>query len=307
MTITPIEYRGWSKALRLSNGLVEAVVVPAIGRVMQFHRVGGENVLWEDESLDGLRSGVDAEGWSNFGGDKIWPSPQAGWETFTGRPWPPPEAFDSRPYEAELQGEQLLLRSPVDNHYGIQTLRRIQLLPGQPVMGISTEFRKLSGEPVRAGIWVITQTRDPERVFVLLPENPRMPSGFVSQMGPVPGDLSLQGRLLSLSRDPAEKIKIGTEGLSLLWVGPEDLLRIDAPELPGEYPDDGSRTEVYTNSDPLPYVELETLGPLATLACGDVIEWTNTYTLLPRSKAQPEREAKKVFGLHAGSESRIDM
>jgi len=295
MPITPISHRGWSGSFLLTNKLIEAVVVPAIGRVMALRLVGGQNVLWEDDSLDGNSDAVDAEGWSNYGGDKIWPSPQDRWEALTARAWPPPEAFDSRPYTSAVEDGEVVLTSSVDSHYGIQTLRRISLLAHQPVMTIATTFRKVAGAPIRTGIWVITQARDPERVFALLPEKSAMPSGFLQQMGPTPKDFSIRGRLLELSRDPLEKIKIGTEGLSLLWVGQDAVLRVDAPLRPGEYPDGGSRTEIYTNSDPLPYVELETLGPLATLHPGQEIEWTNTYTLTPR-RGTAQQEAERAFG-----------
>ena len=56
-----------------------------------------------------------------------------------------------------------------------------------------------------------------------------------------------------------------------------------------EYPDEGSSAEVYTNSDPLKYVELEMLGPLQTLKVGDSVSQTNTYTLsrIPASETRP--------------------
>jgi len=45
----------------------------------------------------------------------------------------------------------------------------------------------------------------------------------------------------------------------------------------------------------LPYVELETLGPLATLKLGDSIALTTTYTIMPRSTADPQAEARRAF------------
>src|SRR5712691_2985388 len=51
--ISSINYHGWADSLLLNNGQVEAVVVPAIGRVMQFHFVGEDDILWENEKLQG--------------------------------------------------------------------------------------------------------------------------------------------------------------------------------------------------------------------------------------------------------------
>jgi hypothetical protein len=54
VSIAQITHRGWPESYLLSNGIVEAIVVPAIGRVMQF-RLAGDAVgtLWENHELDG--------------------------------------------------------------------------------------------------------------------------------------------------------------------------------------------------------------------------------------------------------------
>ena len=54
--------------------------------------------------------------------------------------------------------------------------------------------------------------------------------------------------------------------------------------------------EIYTNPDPLKYVELETLGPLRPLKPGERTEHTVTYTLIRRTELDPEAEARKVLG-----------
>ncbi len=63
----------------------------------------------------------------------------------------------------------------------------------------------------------------------------------------------------------------------------------------GQYPDDGCVTQVYTNPDPLAYVELETLGPLTNMRVGDRIERTTVYTVWPRTTPDAHAEALKAF------------
>jgi hypothetical protein len=75
-------------------------------------------------------------------------------------------------------------------------------------------------------------------------------------------------------------------------VGRNCVVRIDAESGPGDYPDGGCVTEVYTNPDPLKYVELETLGPLTTMNVGDQIRQTTVYTVKPRSTSNPEDEGR---------------
>lgn len=298
ITFERIPYRGWTGSLRIANDLVEAVVVPTIGRVMQFRwATDGENVLWEDTMLDGHRNNNNADRWLNFGGDKIWPSPQSGWKQITGRSWPPPKAFDALPWSAEVFGSAIVITSPVDPDFGIQTVRRITLAPSCPVMSISTIYLKVAGTPIRTGIWVITQMRDAERIYAVLPEPSIFPAGFSQQSGPAPPSLEVEGRLLSLDRAQNVKIKIGLDARSLLWIGKNDILRIDSAQATGEFPDEGCHTEIYSNPDPSPYVELETLGPLATLKPGETIEGLNTYTLSRRSLPSPLAEAKKAFDI----------
>src|SRR5436190_16050259 len=87
VTVTRTNYHGWLEAYLMSNGKVAAVIVPGIGRVMQFGFVGEEGVFWENRALDGQI--VDghlaiwaAKDWVNFGGDKTWPAPEADWSVF---------------------------------------------------------------------------------------------------------------------------------------------------------------------------------------------------------------------------------
>ena len=161
VTIEALPYRGWQRALRITNGRVEAIVVPCIGRVMRFGWVGdAQNMLWENASLDGSSDARVNGSWKNFGGDKVWPSPQSQWRQVTTSAWPPPIGFDSLPYTAEVTGNSIVLTSTVDPHYGIQTVRRISLSADSPTLTIASEFHKVSGTPLETGVWIITQVPD---------------------------------------------------------------------------------------------------------------------------------------------------
>src|SRR4051794_8176914 len=79
-TITKTNYHGWPNSYILSNGSVEAIVVPSIGRVMQFKFVGEDSgPFWENRAMDGKHPIPASKEWGNFGGDKTWPSPQDDW------------------------------------------------------------------------------------------------------------------------------------------------------------------------------------------------------------------------------------
>src|SRR5262245_28882475 len=146
--ISSITYHGWPDSLLINNGKEEVVIVPAIGRVMQFNFVGEEGVLWENGRLQGKPADSASKEWINFGGDKTWPSPQADWPKMIGRGWPPPATFDSVPLEAHEKNGAVELISPVDPNYGIRVHRLIKLDAQKPILKITTTYEKVSGDPL---------------------------------------------------------------------------------------------------------------------------------------------------------------
>jgi hypothetical protein len=290
-------YHGWRDALRISNGEAFAVIVPSIGRVMQFGFEGTEGVFWQNAFLDGKGFDPKADEWINFGGDKTWPAPEGEWSNYTHhKSWKPPLGFDGVPYQGTVEGSDVILESTVDPSYGIKSRRRIHLDHNQPVMTISTTYLRQGGPPSKVGIWVITQLKDPERIFIKLPAD-RQRRNLLEPLSPKsPAGLKETDGFLSLTRDKSDPSKIGTEASSLLWVGAKEMLLIDSPRLRGfEYPDRGSSAEVYTNPDPLKYIELEMVGPLQLLEPGAQMERTSMYRLYHRTEATPEAEVRKVF------------
>ncbi len=294
--VSSITYHGWADSLVLNNGKVEAVVVPAVGRVMQFHFVGEDGVLWENDKLQGKPADPKATEWANFGGDKSWPSPQADWQKMIGRGWPPPATFDSTALESHTNGGVVELESPVDPAYGIRVYRRIKLDPQQPVLTVTTTYEKVSGDPVKVGVGVITQLRDPQRAFIKVPTQSKFADGYVLLNFEKPQDRKLQDSLFSLTRSHETHSQIGSDGSSLLWMNEKYALRIDSSRISdAEYANQGSSSVIYTNPDPDAYVELETYGPLTTMKAGDKIQRTNLYTLSRRTEKDPDVEAKKIL------------
>jgi hypothetical protein len=57
--------------------------------------------------------------------------------------------------------------------------------------------------------------------------------------------------------------------------------------------------EMYTNPDPLKYIELESLGPLKQLKVKDRLRESVTYRLSRRTQSTPEAEARAVFAAPA--------
>ena len=298
VNVTKAAYHGWPDSYTLSNGKAEVVIVPRIGRVMQFGFAGEQGVFWENRKLDGEAAVWNPTNWINFGGDKTWPAPEADWpKHMRSSTWCPPPAFDATPVTARVEGNgDVILTSVEDAFYGMRTERRVHLDSTLPVMTITTSYERLADKPITAGVWVITQLRHPERLYMPRPRKSKFTNGYALLSKQAPPSLKSGRRLLSLERDGQHAFKIGSDGGTLLWVGKNAVLRIDSPRVAGApYPDQGSSVEIYTNPNPLEYVELETLGPLQKMKPGDRIERVNTYTLMRRNQPDPDREAESIL------------
>ena len=133
-------------------------------------------------------------------------------------------------------------------------------------------------------------------VYAVLPTPAPASPGYVRLSAEAPPNLVVAGNLLSLTRDPARDHKIGLVSRTLIWIGKTETVRLDSDPVPGaRYPDAGSSAEIYTQADPLAYVELEMLGPVAELRPGDAEERTTTYTLGRRTANDPASEIRAML------------
>jgi hypothetical protein len=291
-------YNGWSNSIVMANGVVEAIIVPAIGRVMQFRFLGDEEgPFWENAQLFGRTP--TANSWDtpgSFGGDKTWPAPQSLWN------WPPPRAFDSLPAEAAITNGIVWLTTPVDTRFGLRAVRRIELQPGEPVMRITTAYEKMATASFttnRVSVWVITQLKNPERVFMPIPQDSVFQSGYINLGSGLPSNWLATNNLISFTRSSSSSHKVGNDTGTLLWVGTNLCLRMDSPRVAGVpkhgYPDGGCSAQIYTNPNPAAYVELEVLGPVLNLELGQRMERAVIYTLSRRASGDPFEEADALL------------
>ena len=299
-TAVVTNYHGWTNAILLGNGVVEAVIVPNAGRVLQFRFMGETNgPFFENPALYGKNA--TASSWNTtggFGGDKPWPSPQSHWS------WPPPAGFDGSPYTASINHGVVWLTGPVDSTYKIQVTRRIELAFGAPEMRITSSFERVAATTLtnRAlGVWVVTQLSNPIRCYLPVPSPSIFSTGYFNLGTGIPNGFAVTNGLLGMPRNASNSYKIGSDASTLLWVGTNWCVRIDSVRVPGlsksDYPDSGCSAEIYTNPNPVAYVEMELLGPLVKLQIGETMARTSIYRLHHRQETDPDREARKLLGL----------
>eukprot|EP00808_Paulinella_micropora_P029494 g54039.t1 len=286
-----VDYLSWHGSVRLSNGVIEVVVVPAIGRIMSLRFVDGPNVLWTDPTLGGKwGNGTDMKEWINFGGDKIWPAPDGEWKNWTGSPiWMPPSGFDGLPAAASIPPDRpltVVLKFPTDPHYGVQLTRVISLHPSKGDLTVhSSVMRVLAGASPKFSLWTITQFTSPVAVYM-----PQPSEQALHDMGKAGYTMFGQARamefddMLALVRDPRQPYKVRSDKDFLVWQGPESVCHVSSLYHPNVkandvFPDQSSHVQMYSNPDPKPYVELETMGPMRSVELGRTMRSVTTYQL----------------------------
>ena len=269
-------------AYRLSNGKVELVFVPQIGRIMRYGPVNGANVLWNNPDLLGKTTDLSkpVTDWPNYGGDKLWPAPQSVWG------WPPDATFESAPHTVEiLPNHHLRTASPVSEKHGLRFVRDIALDAKTGNVTIRNTMINTAGKLQTWGVWEIAQTDDPSDVEFPANRGGKFPKGYyIFGEGPiasrtlaVPERVTEHMNWIYVARDPLKAQKVGSDvesGNIIAFYSAADrsheiLFTVSAKrESGGTYPDDGCNLEVYTNPDPAKYIEMELLAPVRTLAPG---------------------------------------
>jgi hypothetical protein len=299
-------FRGWHGAISISNGIVEAVVVPQIGRIMLFESVNQleSDAIFINKDLAGKTiAGTKATDWANFGGDKLWPSPQSDWGKHAPTAWPPDRAFDGDPFQAQILPDGVRLTGPVSESFGAHVVRTITMHPYEARLYIDQKIVKeanvrgdASAFPM--GVWNVTQTRGDGVIFLPLPgqvngKDPgfhQLPEGELT----LPPYWKVTGDTLVGRRDPKTSHKIGSQGsagwVASLYAGNIVFSEHYHFESGANYPDGGCPAEVYTNAGELAYIEMEVLGPLENLKPGQTEE-DQVYWQLDHLPGKPKDDA----------------
>lgn len=283
VTVQRVTYHGYTDALRLSNGIVEVIVVPQLGRVLRFQFTGQPQTdpLYEDASWVG-KTGADADlnTWANFGGDKAWPAPQSAWPDLLGHSWPPDKSFDGSPYYAQALPSGVRLVSPVSVPYAARILRSITLHPGESRLYFTQSLLKDSAAPKSfpVGFWEITQVRADAQVQISAELAPGQISPFQSLSDPGVVETApyykINGGFLSITHDPNTAHKISASphpGVISLRYGPGLVFseHYTPPPAGSSYAAHEQPVEVYSGAGKPGYFELEVLGPLTALKAGE--------------------------------------
>lgn len=276
------EFRGWTHAYRLQNEQAEAVLVPAIGRLVHFAPLGGESLLRLEASLEG-RTPAEGESFFNVGGDWMWPVAQARWASFSGdgQDWPPPAALADGVWNGsawtDADGAQCAL---LTREYGaplhILASRLFRLAPGSGTLVVQQRIERTAASDGPVVLWNVSQIARAEQIAMPVEMDTKFRGGLKALMGQKPARpqlLSCKAAAVYFVR-PGAETKLGSDS-PRGWIaaarGTNVVFESVANTADGDYPDGGCVVEVYSNEG-LGYSEIETLSPEWALAPGAVLE-----------------------------------
>jgi hypothetical protein len=285
---------GEFQAYRLANEHISAVIVPALGRVMSFSRPGGDNWLWSGMTPSADGKFTSPLSWSNWGGDKTWLAPQSNWLALAGRTWPPDPTWGdpaAGPHVGRvLPSGGLSVTGPVSPLSGLRVLREYRLEGAELVITQTAE--NVSGPARTVALWSVTNVDPPEATFFVPSPQSAHADGYCDYRADQPPlRVTRQAGLLIVKSGTTHVQKLGfdTPWAALAVQRGRELFVQRAEHPAGTYPHGahgvGSSAEYYDSGTgagvPKPYVEVELLGPLTTLAPGQKTTLTVRWRLEP--------------------------
>jgi hypothetical protein len=278
-----IEYQGWPRNLKLSNGVAELILTLDVGpRVIRYGFLGGVNVFKEFPDQLGKTGEPD---WQMRGGHRLWHAPEDLQRTYD---------LDNAPVAWKpLKGGGVRVSQAVEPLTGIQKELDVTLATTGTRVKVVHRLRNTNLWDVELSPWALTVMAPGGAVIIPLPPKTPHPQGLApnQQMIIWPfTDLSDKrwtwgAQYIVLKQDRKKgPTKIGLAH-KLGWVGYLNggtLFVKTFPYNEGQpYPDNGCNFETFTNQD---FLEVESLGPVARLTPGQSVEHVEHWWLADEVK-----------------------
>jgi hypothetical protein len=259
---------GQANCVRLSNGTVDVVVTTAVGpRVIRYGFIGGDNLLGEVPELS-VKTALGE--WKPWGGHRLWTAPED---------MPRSYSPDNAPVEAAVTGGSVRLTQPVEPQTGIVKELTVTLEGSGTGVVIGHRLTNRALWSIDVSPWALTIMN--AGGTIVIPQEPH--ASHDDALLPVRAmtlwaytDLSdprwrIGPKFVRLSTDAARagSQKVGVSN-TRGWAGYARNGQLFVKQYEWKkgatYPDNGVNTEAYTSGA---FIELETLGPLVTLAPGE--------------------------------------
>jgi hypothetical protein len=272
-----VEFAGWPRCVRLSNGRIELVATTDVGpRIIRFGFVGGQNLFKVFRDTEGLTGGDE---WHSFGGHRLWHAPEI---------FPRTYCPDNEPVEHSWDGRTLVLRTTEPQNL-VEREIAVTLSPTEPEARLVHRITNRNPWAIELAAWALSVMAEggeaiyPQEPYIphpdcLTPARPLVLWHFTDMSDP---RWTWGRKYIRLRQDSGAttKQKVGMLS-SAAWaayvLGGDVFLKRCGYDPRATYPDMGCNIESYTDPDIL---EIETLGPLARLEPGATVEHGERWLL----------------------------
>lgn len=278
-------YKDYGRALEIENGKIKAVITLDIGpRIIFFGFIDGQNIMCDNRKLLGGRTDADYEKlfgagkkWENLGGHRIWAAPEE---------WPLTYTPDDMPVSYKKTDSGAVFTCDASEKAGFEKCLEISMDDSSASMEVHMTLKNISEKARDCSIWalsvsttggtlVLPMNNDdtvllPNRIISVWPYTDIKDSRY-----------EISDKYAVIQNTNKEKpLKLGFDlkrGNSYYFVGGEVFRKEFATFHDSEvYFDNGCSFETY-NCDK--FIEIETLGPIKTVAPKEQIEHTEKWYL----------------------------
>ena len=293
LTTEVVPYAGWARNLRIANGDVELVVTLDVGpRVIRYAARGGRNLF--GETADQLGKSGEPH-WMPRGGHRLWTAPED--KTRTYAPDNGPVEYQVLPSRSGDDSVRVRLMQRPDQPYGVQKEIEIAVAPSGSRVGVVHRISNVGARPIELSPWALTVMPPGGTAIIPLPAKrphpgslpdsveadywPNQTIALWSYLDLRDPRLTLGTRFITARQDPhaTTLLKFGLShdaGWLGYWRAGDLFVKTVDYQRGKTYPDRGCNFELYT--DPT-ILEVETLGPLVTLAPSEKTEHVETWSL----------------------------
>jgi hypothetical protein len=286
--IEKISFKNYGQCLRITNGIIEAVVTIDIGpRVIRFAFVNGENFFHEDIKRENVTSGEPLDAvfgkgskWFIYGGHRMWLSPED---------MPLSYYPDNEPVQWNKIPGGVELIPPAQRVNDMQYRIELVMATDKPSMSVRHFATNVGSVTKNKALWVLTVLRRGGMEVVPQPlNNTGLLANRVLSLwsySDMSDDRIYWGKkYITMRQDTGIKsaFKFGINndrGWAIYLVNNGMFVKKYNHDPNGNYPDYGVSFETYTNNLIL---EMETLGELVDITPGSTSSHSEEWSLIDK-------------------------
>ena len=282
-------FNDYGKVVSISNGIIEAFVTVDLGpRIVRFGYVNGQNFMRDDRNAFELKNDDEftnffgeGKAWNNYGGHRIWTSPEAYPDTY----YP-----DNDPVKYELLENGAIFTPNPEIETGMAKQLEVRMDDNDCNMQVTMRVTNIDKADKEFAIWGLTVSNRGGTLIIPMNTNDTgLLSNRVISVWPYT-DMS-DKRLywgktyFTVAQDATatEPLKLGFDlNCGTLYYCLNDEIfckRYETKHPIATYPDGGCSFETYTNDQ---FIEIESLGELHTVHPGETDTLTENWSLMKK-------------------------